>query len=171
MIESTLISTTILIEYQSIYIALISKIHQWKSCQWLQYLSEQETWISFLNYSRWRQQWTTWNQISHQTCWWNRIWIYHSQSLLWREQIVFQIRSNLMHLSHFKAVICSMFWLFAFEAEFFLKQLFLNRIEIQSSEFLSWRNWWRESNSRCAKDRASSLNRWNFNDWLSIQFS
>ena len=56
-------------------------------------------------------------------------------------QIIFWICSNLMHLSCFKTVICFMFWLLAFEAEFFLKQLFLNRVEIQSSEFLSRRNW------------------------------
>ncbi len=64
-IELTLILTAILTEYQSVYIALTSKIHQWKSCQWLQYLSEREIWISFLDYSRWRQQWMTWNQMNH----------------------------------------------------------------------------------------------------------
>ncbi len=171
MIELTLILTAILTEYQSVHIALTSKIHRWKSCQWLQYLSESKIWISFLDYSRWRQQWMTWNQMNRQTCWWNRIWVYCFQSLLWREQIVFQIRSNLVHLSRLEAVICSMFWLLAFEAEFFLKQLFLNRVEIQSSEFLSWRDWWRESNSRCVRDRASSLSRWCFDDWLRVQFS
>ncbi len=109
--------------------------------------------------------------MNHQTCWWNRIWVYCFQSLLWREQIVFQTHSNLMHLNHLKAVICFMFWLLAFEAEFFLKQLFLNRIELRSSEFLSRRNWWRKSSNQCADDRANSLSNWCFDDWLSIQFS
>ncbi len=168
MIESTLILTAILTEYQSIHIALTSKIHQWKSCQWLQYLSEQEIWISFLDYLKWRQQWTTWNQMNHQTCWWNRIWVYHFQSLLWRKQIVFWTCSNLMHLSCLEAVICSMFWLLAFEAKFFLKQLFSNRVELQSSEFLSRRDWWRELNSWCADDRASSLSSWCFDDWSNV---
>ncbi len=171
MIESILILTAILTEYQSIHIALTSKIYQWKSCQWLQYLSEWKIWISFLDYSRWHQQWTTWNQMNHQTCWWNKIWVYCSQSLLWRKQIVFQIRSDLMHLSHLKTVIYFMFWLLAFEAEFFLKQLFLNRVKIWSSEFLSCRNWWRESSRWSASDRASSWDRWDFDDWSSVQFS
>ncbi len=113
----------------------------------------------------------TWNQMNHQTCWWNKIWVYRSQSLLWRRQIIFRIRSDLVHLSCFKTVICFMFWLLAFEAEFFLKQLFLNRVEIQSSEFLSRRNWWRELNSQCARDRLSSLNHWCFDNWSSVQFS
>ncbi len=83
----------------------------------------------------------------------------------------FRICSNLVHLSHLKTIIYSMFWLFVFEAKFFLKQLFLNKIEIQSSEFLSWRDWWRESSSWCVRDRASSLSHWCFDDWSSVQFS
>ena len=109
--------------------------------------------------------------MNHQTCWWNRIWVYHFQSLLWWKQIVFQICSDFMHLSHFMTIICSMFWLFAFEAKFFLKQLFQNKIKIQSSEFLSQRNWWRESSDQCARDRLSSLNHWCFDNWSSVQFS
>ncbi len=64
-----------------------------------------------------------------------------------------------------------MFWLLAFEAEFFLKQLFLNRIKIQSSEFLSRRNWWRELSRQSASDRASSWDCWDFDDQLNVQFN
>jgi len=162
-----------LTEYQSIHIALTLKIHQWKSCQWLQYLSEQRIWISFLDYLRWHQQWTTWNQTSRQTCWWSRIQVYHSQSLLWRRQVVFQIRCNFMHLSWFKTVMCSMFWLLAFEAEFFFKQLLSSRINVWYSEFLSYRDWSWDCSSdhhQDASDRASDLNHWCLEDWLSIQF-
>ncbi len=109
--------------------------------------------------------------MNHQTCWWNRIWVYRSQSLLWWRQIVFQTCSDLMHLNHLKTVICSMFWLLAFEAKFFLKQLFLNKVKLRSFEFLSRRDWWRKLSSRCADDRASSLSSWCFDDWSSIQFS
>ncbi len=139
----------------------------------LKYLSEWKIWISFLNYLRWCQQWMTWNQMNHQTCWWSRIWAYYSQLLLWWKQIIFWICSNLMHLSHFEVIICLMFWLFAFEAKFFLKQLFLNEIKIQYSEFLSWRSWcWCcKLNKWCADDRTSCLCCWCFDNWLSIQFS
>ncbi len=109
--------------------------------------------------------------MNYQTCWWNRIWVYRSQSLLWRKQIVFWIRSDLMHLSRLEAVICSMFWLLAFEAEFFLKKLFLNRVKIWSSEFLSRRDWWRESSRQSASDRASSWDCWDFDDRSNVQFS
>ncbi len=173
MIESTLILTTILTEYQSVHITLTSKIHQWKSCQWLQYLSEQRIWISFLDYLRWCQQWTTWNQMNHQTCWWSKIWVYCSQLLLWRKQVIFQIRCNFMHLSWFKTITCFMFWLLAFEAKFFFKQLLFSKINIWYFEFLSCRDWsWDCSSDRRqdASNKASDLSRWYIEDWLSIQF-
>ncbi len=115
----------------------------------------------------------TWNQMNHQTCWWNRIWVYCSQSLLWQKQIIFWIHCNFMHLSWLETVACSMFWLLAFEAEFFFKQLLSSRINVRYSEFLLCRDWSWDCDSnhhQDASDKASDLSRWCLESWSSIQF-
>jgi len=111
--------------------------------------------------------------MNYQTCWWSRIWVYRSQSLLWWEQVIFQIRCNFMHLNWLETVICSMFWLLAFEAKFFFKQLLSSKINVQYSEFLSCRDWsWDRSSDHYqdASDKMSNLSRWCLESWLSIQF-
>ncbi len=111
--------------------------------------------------------------MSHRAYWWSKIWACRSQSLLWRKQIVFWIHCDFMHLNWFKTVTCSMFWLLAFEAEFFLKQLLSSRINIRYSEFLSCRDWsWDRSSDhrQDASNRASDLNSWCLENWSSIQF-
>ena len=114
-----------------------------------------------------------WNQTSHQAYWWSKIWACRSQSLLWRKQIVFRICCDFVHLSWLKTIVCSMFWLLAFEAKFFFKQLLSNKINIRYSEFLSCRSWsWDRSSDHYqdASDKASDLSRWCLKNWSSIQF-
>ena len=111
--------------------------------------------------------------MNHQTCWWSEIWAYHSQSLLWWRQVIFWIRCNFMHLSWLKTVACFMFWLLAFEAKFFFKQLLSSRINVQYSEFLSCKDWSWDCSSDCcqdASDKVSDLSHWCLENWLSIQF-
>ncbi len=111
--------------------------------------------------------------MNHRAYWWSKIWACCSQSLLWQEQIVFRIRCDFVHLSWFKTVACSMFWLLAFEAEFFLKQLLSSRINVRYSEFLLCRDWsWDCSSDRRqdASSRASDLSSLCLENWSSIQF-
>ncbi len=63
--------------------------------------------------------------MSHWAYWWSKIWACCSQLLLWWRQIVFWICCNFMYLSWLKTVVCSMFWLLAFKAEFFLNNFSL----------------------------------------------
>jgi len=111
--------------------------------------------------------------MSHRAYWWSKIWACRSQSLLWWKQIVFRIRCDFVHLSWLETVMCSMFWLLAFEAEFFLKQLLSSRINVRYSEFLSCRDWsWDRSSDhhQDVSSRASDLSSWCLESWLSIQF-
>ncbi len=111
--------------------------------------------------------------MSHQAYWWSKIWACRSQSLLWWKQIIFWIRCNFMHLSWFKIITCFMFWLLAFEAKFFFKQLLFNKVNVWYSKFLSCKDWsWDRSSDhhQDVSDKASDLSHWCLESWSSIQF-